>query len=111
MKTATHRHCLNDLRHLHYLVTDKGVFILINREWRKSSVELSELKPLKPATMEKSYDMTSRKLVGTHRKTNEVIAFDSIVEAAGEGFAYQSISKCLSSDQKTHKGYKWEWAA
>ena len=111
MKTATHRHRLSDYRKFHYLVTDRGVFMLIEGEWIKSSVELSDLKPLRSATDKKSCDTTSHKLVAKNCKSKEILVFKSIAEAGGEGFSCNGISKCINHDQKTHKGYEWRWAA
>ncbi len=92
-----------------YLVTPKGVFILINGEWRKSAVELRDLKSIDP-TQSNYCDTTTRKLVATNSKTGKVLAFESVNTAAETGFSRHSINLCLAQNQNTHKGFEWKWA-
>jgi hypothetical protein len=110
VKTATHRHRLADYRNLQYLVTEKGVFMMIDGEWKKSSVVLKDLKPL-DTPLDKDHNCGERILVGTHCKSGEILEFNSLADAADQDFTYNGIYKCLHEDQKTHNGYTWRWAA
>jgi len=110
VKTATHKHRLADCRNLQYLVTEKGVFMMINGEWRKSSVQRKDLKPL-DAPLDKEIKCDKRTLVGVHCKSGEVVTFNSLADAADQDFTYNGIYKCLHEDQKTHNGYAWRWVA
>jgi len=111
VKKATHRHRLGDYCRLQYLVTDKGVFMLIDGEWKKSTVELSDLKPLHQQAAPQQEVTESSRLIGEHSKTNELIAFRSVADAVEGGFARHSINQCLSKTQHTHRGYSWRWVA
>jgi len=48
------------------------------------------------------------RVIGTCIKTGQKVRFPSMSEAGRNGFAQSSISRCVSREYKTHKGYTWE---
>lgn len=51
----------------------------------------------------------SKPVIGTNILNGEKITFPSVMEAKRNGFDSTGIFHCLAGDQKTSKGYTWEY--
>jgi hypothetical protein len=51
-----------------------------------------------------------RRVVGCDEQGVCVCAFDSIKDAANDGYTPSNVSNCLAGRQKTHRGLTWEYA-
>ena len=51
----------------------------------------------------------SKAIRATHKITQEVVIFPSMMEAQRNGFCISNICLCCQGKQKYHKNYKWEY--
>ena len=109
MKTATHEHVSKAFKGFKYLVTNNRAYMLIDNSWKRSTIDLKDLRPIGTGVEEPALTK-SLLLIARNKATNKEILYNSISEAVSAGFSRTSISQCLSGDQNLHKGYEWRAA-
>ncbi len=119
IKQATHRHRLNRMANLVYRVKGKHVFMQVNGEWIKSSVESHELVRIKRFAPGEDVEesqvveskVPSKPLIAKHKRTKAELGFNDVSEAVEAGFDKYLIEACISGKKYTHQGYVWRKAA
>ena len=106
MIKPTHKHISKHFKGFQYLVQNNRVFMMIDNEWKRSTMDLNDLIPIGTNSVE--VDISNHKpLIAKERKSNREILFNNIDDAVENGFCKASIILCLTKKRATHKEYEW----